>query len=159
MLSDFSQGHMRNAIVNTEKILSFTNNITVADVEKVLGMTSYNVLFNILDSILNKAQGDLIYSLDTLVKSGMDLRMFVKNFLSFVLEVNKFVILRDINPQRTMDLIHLPQAFATRLSVYNNTHRASLKMILDKLVELNSSLKWETDVRPVLETNLLLMAV
>ena len=159
MLSDFSQGHMRNAIVNTEKILSFTNNITVADVEKVLGMTSYNVLFNILDSILNKAQGDLIYSLDTLVKSGMDLRMFVKNFLSFVLEVNKFVILRDINPQRTMDLIHLPQSFATRLSVYNNTHRASLKMILDKLVELNSSLKWETDVRPVLETNLLLMAV
>ena len=89
----------------------------------------------------------------------MDLRLFVKNFLSFVLEVNKFVILRDVNPQRTMELINLPQSFATRLSVYNNTHRASLKMILDKMVELNSSLKWETDVRPVLETNLLLMAV
>lgn len=159
MLSTFSQGHMRNAVVNLEKILSFTKNITVSDVEKVLGVTSYDILFNILNCIISKDQVGIIQAVDTLAKSGMDLRLFVKNFLSFVLEVNKFVILRDVNPQRTMELINLPQSFATRLAVYNNTHRASLKMILDKMVELNSSLKWETDVRPVLETNLLLMAV
>ena len=159
MLSTFAQGHMRNAVVNLEKVLSFTKNITVSDVEKVLGVTSYDILFNILNCIINKDQAGIIQAVDTLAKSGMDLKLFVKNFLSFVLEVNKYVILRDINPQKVMDLVTLPSSFSDRLSVYNNTHKQILKLVLSSMVELNSSLKWETDVRPVLETNLLLMAV
>lgn len=156
MLAQASNGHMRNAIVGLEKTLSFSKNITIQDVEKVLGVTSYDILFNILECILMKNQQGLLSSLDTLVKSGMDLKLFVKNFLAFVLDINKYVILKEVGQQNPLELTSLPKSFESRLRNYNITHKEALKSLLKTLIELNSSLKWETDVRPVLETNLLM---
>ena len=159
LLAVSSGGHMRNAVVNLEKTLSFTKNITVHDVERVLGVTSYDILFNILNCLLAKDSANLIASLDALVKSGMDLKLFVKNFLAFVLEVNKYVILTTNGCDKAMEYSTLPLSFESRLRSYNVTHKEPLKLILNTLVSLNSSLKWETDVRPVLETELLLTVV
>ena len=50
----------------------------------------------------------------------------------------------------------MPSSLETKLFAYNQNHKAALKELLQKLIELNSSLKWETDIRPVLETNLLM---
>lgn len=156
LLATSASGHLRNAVVNLDKILSFTKNITVQDVEKVLGVTSYDILFNVLNSILNKNQADLIANIDSLVKSGMDLKLFVKNFLAFVLEVNKFVILNVSGVSKAIGFLTLPNSFEGKLNSYNITHKESLKHLLKTLLDLNSSLKWETDIRPVLETNLLM---
>lgn len=156
LLATSAQGHLRNSIVNLDKILAFTKNIRVEDVEKVLGVTSYNILFNILDCILTKDQNSLLVNIDNMVKSGMDLKLFVKNFLSFVLDVNKYVILKGENMQNPMSLLSLPKSFEDKLRGYNVGHREPLKKLLQVLLELNSSLRWETDIRPVLETNLLM---
>ena len=160
LLTESCSGHLRNAVISLEKVLSFTKNITIADVEKVLGVTSYDILFNVLNSILNKDSSLLLSQIDTVAKSGMDLKLFVKNFLSFVLEVNKYLILKiSGNINSPMELLTLPKSFETRLNVYNISHKDTLKLLLKILVELNSNLKWETDVRPVLETQLLLMVI
>lgn len=151
-----ARGHLRDAITNTDKILSFTKNITIEDVEKVLGMTGYDILFNILDCLLSKYQDGLIQSINNLVNSGMDLKLFVKNFLSFVLDVNKYVILKTENIQNPLDLIDIPSSYENKLNQYNASHKPALKQLLKTLIELNSSLKWETNVKPVLETQLLL---
>jgi len=156
LIATASGGHMRNALVALEKTLSFTKNITIQDVEKVLGVTSYDILFNILNAILSKNQADLIANVDALAKSGMDLKLFVKNFLAFVLEVNKFVILSSNGVSRAIGLLTLPNSFENRLNAYNITHKELLKHLLKTLLDLNSNLKWETDIRPVLETNLLM---
>lgn len=156
LLAQASGGHMRNAIVSLEKTLSFSKNITVQDVEKVLGVTSYDILFDVLDCILGKNQQGLLTSLDRLVKSGMDLKLFVKNFLSFVLDVNKYVILKEVGQQNPLELTSLPKSFEEKMRKYNGSHKTALKSLLTTLINLNSSLKWETDVRPVLETNLLM---
>ena len=160
LLTESCSGHLRNAVISLEKVLSFTKNITIADVEKVLGVTSYDILFDVLNSILNKDSNLLLSQIDTVAKSGMDLKLFVKNFLSFVLEVNKYLILKiSGNINSPMELLTLPKSFETRLNVYNISHKDTLKLLLKILVELNSNLKWETDVRPVLETQLLLMVI
>ena len=156
LLATSSGGHMRNAIVGLEKCLSFSKNITVQDVEKVLGVTSYDILFNILNSILAKDPNGLIQSIDTLSKSGMDLKQFVKNFLAFVLDVNKYLILKTNGTQNAMSFISIPASMEQRLIQYNISHKEPLKILLRTLIELNSSLKWETNVKPVLETQLLL---
>jgi DNA polymerase III gamma/tau subunit len=150
---------MRNAVVALEKTLSFTSNIKVEDVERVLGVTSYDILFNMLDCLLNKDQTGLIANLDALVKSGMDLKLFVKNFLSFVLEINKYLILKTEHTSNPMGLIDLPSSLEHRLYSYSTTYKDFLKVLLKTLIDLNSSLRWETDVRPVLETNLLLLVL
>lgn len=159
LISVSSGGHMRNAIVGLEKALSFSKNLTVNEVEKVLGVTSYDILFQLLNCLLAKNQAELLASFDNLARSGMDLRQFVKNFLGFILEVNKYVILKTEGAQNPMAFSTLPKSFESRLIGYTAEHKPALKEILKCFVELNSSLKWETDLRPVIETQLLLMVV
>lgn len=156
MLALSSAGHMRNAVVGLEKVLSFSNTVSIEAVEKVLGVTSFNILFDMLDCLIAKDQVKLLAAIDELVKSGMDLRLFVKNFLAFVLEVNKYVILRTSNTDKPMEYLTLPSSFESRLSAYSAPHKGFLKQLLRMLLDLNSSLRWETNVKPVLETNLLL---
>lgn len=156
MLATYSQGHLRDAINLLQKCLSFDGNITVNSVEKVLGVTSFEILFNILDCILSKNDQLLIQQLDNLNKSGINLKLFVKNFLQFVLDVNKYLILKTETNNTSLDFTLIPPSYVGRLVNYNVSHRPILKNLLRTLLQLNSSLRWETDVKPVLETNLLM---
>lgn len=159
MIATASKGHLRDAINLTEKVISYTKNITTETVEKVLGVTSYEILFSILDSILAKNETVLLQSIDKLTKSGMDLKLFVKNFLQFVLDINKYIILKTETNNTAITLTTIPPSYEARLVNYNVSHRPALKSLLHKLLELNSSLRWETNVKPVLETELLLETI
>lgn len=155
-ISTASAGHMRNGLTLLDKVLSYTKDITVEAVEKVLGVTSYEVLFSILNCILAKDDVNLLKSIDYLTKSGMDLKLFIKNFLQFVLDINKYIILKTETNNTAINLTTIPPSYEARLVDYNNSHRVALKNLLRKLLELNSSIRWETNVKPVLETDLLL---
>jgi DNA polymerase III gamma/tau subunit len=82
-----------------------------------------------LDCLLNKDQTGLIANLDALVKSGMDLKLFVKNFLSFVLEINKYLILKTEHTSNPMGLIDLPSSLEHRLYSYSTTYKDFLKVL------------------------------
>ena len=151
-----SKGHMRDAITTLDKVLSYSKDVTCEAVEKVLGVTSYELLFQILDSILNRNDGALLQILEQITQSGMDLKLFVKNFLQFVLDVNKYVIFKTEVQKVNFSLLTLPPSYEQRLSVYTAAHRPALKSLLHTLLELNSLIRWETNIKPVLESNLLL---
>ena len=154
LIAQSAGGHMRNAIATMEKVISYSKNFTVADVTSVLGVTNYNTLFDILDSILTKNNVMLLQQLEQLNASGMDLKLFIKNFLTFVLDINKYVILKTETGTGSVSTI--PPSFNTRLANYNQAIKPQLRGLLKTLLELNSSIRWETNVKPVLETNLLL---
>lgn len=151
-----SAGHMRDAITTTQKCISYSPNLTVEVVEKVVGVTSFEILFNILDCILNKQTEQLVMKIDELEKTGMDLKLFIKNFLQFVLDVNKYIILKTETNSNNISFTMIPPSMEPRLAGYNVSQRPALKSLLRNLLELNSSIRWETTVKPVLESNLLL---
>lgn len=151
-----SKGHMRNSIVTLEKSLAFDKHLTIQNVEKVLGVTGFEDMFKVLDSILNKQQDILLQSLDNIEKSGIDLKLFIKNFLQFVLDINKYIILKTECPNTLVQFTMIPPSYENRLQQYNVAHRQALKQLLQLLLQLNSLVRWETNVKPVLETNLLL---
>ena len=151
-----SGGHLRNAVAILEKCIAYDKNITVDVVTKVLGVTNYDILFNVLDCIITNNGQQLLLTLEQLNTSGMDLKLFIKNFLTFVLDINKYVILKTEVGADTKVNLSIPTSYMTKLSTYNVSHRDKLKHLLTTLLELNSSIRWETNVKPVLETNLLL---
>lgn len=150
-----ANGHMRNAIATMEKCISYSRDLTVDGVTKVLGTTNYDTLFHVLDSILGKQESNLINQLDEINNSGMDLKLFIKNFLAFIIEINKYIIIKTETGQSVVPQL-LPSSYSQRLSVYNASHKEILKHLLKTMLELNSEIRWETNVKPVLETKLLL---
>lgn len=155
-IAQTASGHMRNGVALLDKILSYTKDITVDAVVKVLGVTGYDKLFETLDALLSSDQSKLLQVLDQIDKSGIDLKLFVKNLLSFILDVNKYIILKSAGNPNPMSLLSMPLTYEDRLRGYNINHKDKLRSILGKVLELNSALRWETTVKPVLETNLLL---
>ena len=156
-IAQLSQGHMRDAIVLLEKAITYSKHLTKEDIVKVIGAVEYDNLFDILDSIINKDSIKLIYVIDQIEKSGMDLKLFIKNFLSFIIQINRFVILKSNNVDYK-DFISIPSCYHYRL-VYNISHKDQLRNLLSNILNLNSTIRWETDVRTVLESNLLLEAL
>ena len=144
-----SSGHMRNGITTLDKILSYTNNITVDAVVNVLGITDYDIQFSILESILSKNEEQLLIQLDSLYNSGKDLKLFCKNFLTFCIDVNRYAALRDIN------LTSIPNTYMNRL---NNiiVNKQNLRTIIATFIKLNSDMRWETNPKSLLEGTLLL---
>lgn len=155
-IASASKGHLRDSLTILQKCISYSPDINIDVVTKVLGVTNYGTLFDILDSILDNKQTILIESLKTLNSSGMDLKLFIKNFLTFVLDINKFLILKTETNDLSKANLNIPISYANRLTKYNVGHKDKLKHLLKVLLELNSSIRWETNVAPVLETNLLL---
>ena len=147
---------MRNAVALLDKVISYSKDITVDAVVKVLGVTGYDKLFETLNAILSGNQSRLITVLDEVDKSGIDLKLYVKNFLSFVLDINKYIILKSEGNNSAIQMLSIPSSYEESLKAYTIQHKDKIKSLLNTLLELNSSLKWETNVKPVLESNLLL---
>lgn len=148
-----SNGGMRDAITLLDKCLSYTKNLTVDDVVSVLGVTNYDIQFEVLDSLLQKNESVLLQKIAQLYESGKDLKLFVKNFLTFVLDVNKFIILQNT------ESINIPNSYEQKLRMYNQSHRLYLKELLSKLVKLDADMRWETNPKTLLESTLLLEVI
>ena len=149
-LAKLSRGHMRDAITTLDKVLSFTKDITIDAVIKVLGVTGYDLMFKILNALYSKDNSTLLINLEELHRSGKDLKLFVKNFLSFLLDINKFITFQNF------EYIDIPQAYEPQLKSYNQSHRSNLKQLIAKLMQLNTDMKWETNPYILLESTLLL---
>ncbi len=145
-----ANGHLRDAITLLDKILSYTTNIDVNAVAAVLGVTGYDIQFDLLDALILKNEEKTIEKIEEVYRSGKDLKLFLKNFLNFVLDVNKFLI------TKSFEYIDIPSTYESRFSGYNMSTRNYLKELLPKLVKLNSELRWETSPKTVLESVLLL---
>ena len=157
LIASASAGHMRDALNLLDKSVSYSKNLTVDSVVKVLGVTNYSILFDILDSIIAKDESMLLLKLDELNKSGIDLKLFIKNFLAFVLSINKYVVMKvSAKDLDVMSYISIPRSYEPHLLRYNISHKPIFKQLLKTLLDLNSAIRWETNVKPVLETNLLM---
>ena len=144
-----ANGGMRDAVTLLDKVISYSKNITVNDVVKVLGVTDYDIQFDIFNALYSKDETNLTIKLDELYKSGKDLKLFTKNFLSFVLDINKFITLRSF------EYIAIPATYEHKLVQYNASYKPYLKYLLTKLMELNTSMKWEVNPKTLLESSLL----
>ena len=77
-----ADGGMRDALSLLDQCLSFCgNNITKKDVQDVLGNVDSEILFSISDAILAGDAGKCLSLLDTVIRSGRDVSVFIGDLL------------------------------------------------------------------------------
>ena len=140
---------MRDAISMLDKCLSFNTNLTVENVVNILGVSDYNSLNKLLDLILNKNSKEIITLIEEIYRSGKDLKQFIKQFINFLLDVNKYVI------YNSYEYIQIPNTID--LKPYVNVEINYLLDILDGIIKLNTAIKYEANPKILIESNLLLI--
>ena len=145
-LAKIADGGMRDAITLMDKCLAYSNELTLENVIKALGTVDYTVMFDLLEYILSKKSDDAMKLISDIYYSGKDLKLFIKQFTNFVLDVCKYNLIGSIN------YTQIPSNYEDRLKSFSEVP----KHLLAVLVKLNSEIKWETSPKALVEATLLL---
>lgn len=96
-ISRTCNGQMRDAIATLEKCVGYSEDLSIENVMRTLGDYSFNTMFDILNYIIDGNESSLIMSLSNIFDAGGDMKLFVNQFFSFVLDVQKYAICKDLS--------------------------------------------------------------
>lgn len=88
-IAKMASGGMRDSITMLDKCLSLSTNLTVESVVKAIGTVDYAEHFQLLE-YLTKKDNSCILVVEDVFKDGKDIRLFLKSFYEFVLDICKF---------------------------------------------------------------------
>ena len=152
-ISRICNGQMRDAIATIEKCASYSNDLSIDNVLGVLGDYSYDMMFSLINAIIDGKELDIISAVNKLYNDGADLKLFINQFLNFTLDIQKYIICKSI------DITRLPVSMLDKLnnSINFNNAMQYYGYVTNKLLELKNMLKTDLDPKPTIEVCLLSM--
>ena len=151
-LAKLADGGMRDAITLMDKCLSYSHELTVENVVKALGVANYDVMFSLLDSLIEIKTKSVLEQIDAIYKSGIDIKQFMKTFTEFVLDVCKYGLTKDF------ELLKIPNIYKPELDSYGDYEYDKARSLLDVLIELNSEIKWDNNPKYSIEAKLFIFS-
>lgn len=151
-IAKIAEGGMRTAITYLDKVMSF-GKVELQAVVKVLGVTDYTTMMDLTNSLLAGSSEMLIPILEETYEAGVDLKQFIRQYINFVLDIKKAVIMGD------MRYTQLPETKEIKefLDYYRNysTFNDTMSKLLTLLVNLNNNIKYDSSPKSLIEVCLL----
>lgn len=132
-LAELANGCMRQGISLLDKCAAYTDDyITLDIVSSVCGIQSnyYDVMFELTDAIIFFPDKVLQILEKLHYEYGIDLKLFVKEYLQFVLDLNKYCLVDDFT------YITIPDSYKKQMDEYRDTSQKMLNRLLDSLLDL-----------------------
>ena len=136
-IAKISNGQMRDAIATLEKCASYSTDLFIENSLKAINLISYDILFKLINFIIDGKEEETLRIINDLYLSGNDLKLFVTQFLDFNLDLFKYCI------SQNMELTHLPLIYEKdiKLSIGFENNVNYYSYIINKLFELKNELK------------------
>lgn len=152
-ISKTCNGGLRDAISTLEKVSSYSTEFNIETTLEILGNYSYDILFNLVNNIIDSKQDLVLKTISSIYYNGDDLKVFVDKFLSFCLEVTKYCLFKDIKR------LEIPDSFEQALnsSINFNTPEKYYMILVDKLLELKNLIKSDNNIKTTVEAYFLRM--
>ena len=150
-ISKLSNGGMRDAICMLEKCASYNTNLSIENAVEALGNYSNDTFFKLINAIIDGNEAVVLQIIDRFYNEGNDLKIFIDQFLAFVLDVSKYSIFK------TTDMIKIPPTMKQELDNAVNFDNASkyYMYIIDRLFNLKQLVKNDSDIKSTVEVILL----
>ena len=142
-----SNGSMRQSITNLEKCAVKSSNISYETVVETVGSADYKLFHDLYLHIYNRDIKSSIIDVETVYKSGKDMKTFVFEFLKFMLDLSKAKLFNN-----DLSLTTLPNN-NTICELFN--YNDKFEFLLNKLVEFYEDNKQNSDIRFMFEAKLI----
>ena len=149
-LARIADGGLRDAITLLEKCLAYSKELTVENIVKALGTVDYDRMFDLTDAIDTKNSKWVIEIIEGIHADGKDLKQFIKDYMSFLLDINKY----DIT--HSFDFLQLPNTYEDTLKDSAQEWYNTCRDLLPVIVKLNADIKWDTQAKVAIEAKLLM---
>ena len=148
-IAKVAEGGMRDAISMLDKCLSYSNIISVENAVKALGISDYENLDKLLEYLVRLNNKECIEIIENIYIQGKDLKLFIKQFISFILDVSKYQIYSNY------DYIQIPDTI--NLDKFQVVPPNKILNILDEIIELSNNIKYEQNPKILVESKILLL--
>lgn len=149
-LAKLSDGGLRDAITMMDKCLSYSEDLTMENVVKALGLNDYEIMFRLNTALLECKGNDIIDIVESVHQAGKDLKIFIRSYMQFLLDVCKYHLLGDFR------YVNIPNIYKDELDSDGDYEKSRLKDLLPKIIKLNSDIKWDSSPKAIIEATLLL---
>ena len=146
-ISRLANGCMREALTLLDKVADSSTNFNIEDTLNILNVTDYKIYFNLINDMLDGNAADIITILGALDDTGTDLKLFVDQFLKFVIDIAKYILFN------TTRVTNIPGTFESNIKNIINFENPInyYNYVMDKLLELKNMLKVDVDVKSTME--------
>lgn len=134
-IAKLAQGGMRDGLTLLDKALSYSNDITIENLQNALNLPNYDDYFDLLSAYAAKDNQKIATIINSVYNSGVNFVKWFEGFHQAVINVFKFIYLQDINA--TM----IPSIYLDKMSRYNIRHSAVCLKLANKLMDMNHELK------------------
>ena len=152
-IAKISDGGMRDAIATLEKCAGYSNDLSINNVLESLGNYSYDTFFSLINSVIDGKESEVFTILDEFYQAGNDLRLFVDMFLSFCLDVSKYIVFQSTS------MIKIPSSMESKLKNSTNFENSLnyYMFIVNQLLDLKNMLKNDNNMKSTIEVMFLKM--
>lgn len=134
-IAKLAKGGMRDALTLLDKVLVYTDDITSESVTEALNLPNYDDYFKLLGAVSKKDNEVITNVINDVYNSGVNFIKWFDDFHSFVMNIVKYIFLRDIN--KTM----IPSYYQDKISKYGTAHSTICLKLANKLLSLNHELR------------------
>ena len=96
-IARLSNGGLRDAIRDLEKSASYNTDLCITNVIQALGNFSSETFIKLTNYLVDRNQKGAISIVDDCFNKGNDLKLFIEQYLDFVLDLNKYCLFGDIS--------------------------------------------------------------
>ena len=157
LISKLSDGGMREAITKLDQCADYSTDLSLENSKNVLGEAPFERMLKLTNCLIGQNEQYTLAAIDTLDKEGKDLKQFVNEYLSFVLELTRYILFKNIavtnipayleDSQDAMTNVKYTTSFDDALTWFN--------YLTNKLLEIKNVIKYDTSVKAVVEAYLL----
>ena len=151
-ISKLCDGHLRDAITLMDKCLAYSKDLTLENVVKALGTTDYDTMFKLTDRLIYNKADAAIQIIEELYNSGKDLKTFVKQYVQFLLDLDKYGIGCD---WKYLQLPRLKE-YEDWLKECDDNVFQSIEDWLSVFINLHADIKWSQSVKYDIESAVIL---
>lgn len=157
LISKLCDGGMREAITKLDQCADLSTDLSLCNTKFVLGESPFERMLKLTNCLIGKNQQFTLAAIETLAAEGKDLKQFVNEYLSFILELTKYILFKNISLTNIPS--YLENSTDTMISVsYTTSFDGALvwfNTLTDKLLEIKNAIKYDTNVKAVVEAYML----
>lgn len=149
-LAKLADGGMRDAITLMDKCLSYSPDLTMDNIINALGVADYSTMMELTDALWYKPDNaKIIDIIEGIHSSGKDLKQFIRQYLNFVLDIKKFIVLNEFN------YLSIPETEEMSDWLKGHTDYDEVSDWLDLLIRINAEIKYDSSPKYMIEAMLL----
>lgn len=146
-ISKLANGGCRDAIAMLEKCANYNTDLSINNVLTCLGNFSYKTLFELTNALLDDKEDVVLTIIDSFYDAGNDLRLFIDQYLDFILDLDKYCIFKSMTLTKIPASMENDVKYAT--AIENNVHYYN--WLVDKLLNVKNIVKNDSSVKTTME--------